>query len=114
MILIYLVLDKKIFRIYGARKVWLQMNREGAAIARCTVERLNEAGIHPSVGSPGDAYNHQWAVQNGGDPQAWPLEWVYWFNHLRLLESIGDMPSAKAEEQYYREIAMKSVATVLL
>jgi len=37
--LIYLVWEKN-FRIYGARKVWLQMNREGAAIARCTIERL--------------------------------------------------------------------------
>jgi len=28
------------FRVYGARKVWLQMNREGLSVARCTVERL--------------------------------------------------------------------------
>jgi transposase InsO family protein len=28
------------FRVYGARKVWLQLNREGIAVARCTVERL--------------------------------------------------------------------------
>jgi len=28
------------FRVYGARKVWKQMNREGIAVARCTVERL--------------------------------------------------------------------------
>ena len=27
-------------RVYGADKVWKQMNREGVAIARCTVERL--------------------------------------------------------------------------
>ena len=27
-------------RVYGADKVWKQMNREGIAIARCTVERL--------------------------------------------------------------------------
>lgn len=25
---------------YGARKVWLALNREGTAVARCTVERL--------------------------------------------------------------------------
>lgn len=42
------------------------------------------------------------------------MEWVYWFNHLRLLESIDDIPPAEAEEQYYREIAMKSVETILL
>ena len=27
-------------RVYGADKVWHQMNREGMAVARCTVERL--------------------------------------------------------------------------
>ena len=28
------------FAVYGARKVWLQLNREGIPVARCTVERL--------------------------------------------------------------------------
>ena len=28
------------FRVYGARKVWRQLNREGVIVARCTVERL--------------------------------------------------------------------------
>ena len=28
------------FRVYGARKVWRQLRREGFTIARCTVERL--------------------------------------------------------------------------
>jgi len=28
------------FRVYGARKVWLQMKREGIEVARCTIERL--------------------------------------------------------------------------
>ena len=27
-------------QVYGADKVWKQMNREGVAVARCTVERL--------------------------------------------------------------------------
>jgi hypothetical protein len=29
------------------------------------------------------------------------LEWVDWFNHRRLLEPIGNMPPAEAEDQYY-------------
>jgi putative transposase len=29
--------------VYGARKVWLALNREGIAVARCTVERLMKA-----------------------------------------------------------------------
>ena len=28
------------FRVYGARKVWRQLNREGIPVARCKVERL--------------------------------------------------------------------------
>ena len=28
------------FQVYGADKVWKQMNREGVRVARCTVERL--------------------------------------------------------------------------
>ena len=28
------------FGVYGVRKVWRQMNREGFAVARCTIERL--------------------------------------------------------------------------
>ena len=34
------------FRVYGARKVWLQLNREGVKVARCTVARLmREMGL---------------------------------------------------------------------
>ena len=28
------------FGVYGARKVWRQLNREGISVARCTVKRL--------------------------------------------------------------------------
>ena len=31
------------FRVYGARKVWRQLRREGFEVARCTVERLMKA-----------------------------------------------------------------------
>ena len=31
---------EKNFRVYGARKVWRQLHREGVPVARCTVERL--------------------------------------------------------------------------
>jgi len=34
------------YGVYGARKVWLQLNREGVPVARCTVERLmRELGL---------------------------------------------------------------------
>jgi transposase InsO family protein len=32
------------------------------------------------------------------------LEWVDWFNHRRLLEPIGNVPPAEAEEHYYAQL----------
>jgi transposase InsO family protein len=38
------------FGVYGARKVWRQLRREGIAVARCTVERLmRELGLRGAV-----------------------------------------------------------------
>ena len=38
------------FGVYGARKVWRQLNREGIQVARCTVERLmQELGLEGVV-----------------------------------------------------------------
>ena len=35
------------YGVYGARKVWLALNREGTPVARCTVERLmRELALH--------------------------------------------------------------------
>ena len=81
-------------------------------------ERLAEAGIEPSVGSVGDSYDNALAETINGLYKAevihrrgpWPsfeaveyatLEWVDWFNNRRLLEPIGNIPPAEAEEQYY-------------
>ena len=38
------------FGVYGARKVWRQLNREGITVARCTVQRLmRELGLQGAV-----------------------------------------------------------------
>jgi len=38
------------FGVYGARKVWRQLNREGFVVARCTVQRLmRELGLRGAV-----------------------------------------------------------------
>src|SRR5262245_3449809 len=38
------------FGVYGARKVWLQLRREGLDVARCTIERLmREHGLQGAV-----------------------------------------------------------------
>ena len=38
------------YGVYGARKVWLALNREGVPVARCRVERLmRELGLAGAV-----------------------------------------------------------------
>lgn len=81
-------------------------------------ERLAEAGIEPSVGSVGDSYDNALAETINGLYKAevihrrgpWrnfeavefaTLEWVDWFNNRRLLEPIGNIPPAEAEQRYY-------------
>ena len=38
------------------------------------------------------------------------LERVDWFNHRRLLEPIGNIPPAEAEEQYYAKLDAPAMA----
>ena len=91
-------------------------------------ERLAEAGIEPSVGSKGDSYDNALAETINGLYKAelihrrapWKtkeslelatLEWVSWFNHHRLLEPIGYIPPAEAEDKYYRQLASQAAVS---
>src|SRR5882762_8376058 len=38
------------------------------------------------------------------------LEWVEWFNNRRLLEPIGNIPPAEAEEYYYATLDQPAMA----
>ena len=38
------------------------------------------------------------------------LEWVDWFNHRRLLESIGNIPPAEAETNYHAALETQTMA----
>jgi putative transposase len=38
------------------------------------------------------------------------LTWVDWFNHRRLLEPIGNIPPAEAEERYYAMLDEQKLA----
>ncbi len=50
--------DREIGRgLYGALKVWHQLNREGIVVARCTVER-GDARRGPARGGAGQAVRH--------------------------------------------------------
>jgi putative transposase len=90
-------------------------------------ERLAEAGIEPSVGSVGDSYDNALAETINGLYKAelihrrgpWrsfeavefaTLEWVDWFHHRRLLEPIGNIPPAEAEDRYYAMLEQTPMA----
>lgn len=90
-------------------------------------ERLAEAGIAPSVGSVGDSYDNAMAetviglykteLINRRAPwhhldavEYATLECVDWFNHRRLLQPIGDVPSAEFEQLYYNQLAGQAKA----
>lgn len=81
--------------------------------------RLAEAGVAPSVGSTGDAYDNALVESVIGlykaevihrrgpwrsfdDVEYATLEWVAWFNTQRLLEPLGYLPPAEYEEQFVR------------
>ena len=86
----------------------LESHRKSLAI--CATEPAE-----PSVGSVGDAYDNALAETINGlyktevirrraswrtidEVEIETLKWVDWFNHQRLLEPIGNIPPAEAEE----------------
>jgi transposase InsO family protein len=88
-------------------------------------ERLAEAGIEPSVGSRGDSYDNALAETINGlyktelvhhrgpwktkeSLELATLQWAHWFNHQRLLGSIGHIPPAEAEANYYLQLAQQT------
>jgi transposase InsO family protein len=90
-------------------------------------QRLAEAGVEPSVGSVGDSYDNALAETINGLYKAevihrrgpWrtfeavelaTLEWVDWFNNRRILEPIGNIPPAEAEERYYAALTPPKLA----
>ena len=84
-------------------------------------QRLKDAGIAPSVGSTGDSYDNALAETINGlskaeviHRRAWrslqqvelaTLNWVHWYNHQRLLGSIGYRSPTQAEAVYYQQHA---------
>jgi transposase InsO family protein len=86
-------------------------------------DRLADAGIAPSVGSQGDAFDNALAetviglfktevIQRRGPWRSLEavefatLAWVDWFNTRRLFEPIGYVPPAEYEAQYYQQAAV--------
>src|SRR5210317_403283 len=83
-------------------------------------ERLAESGIEPSVGSVGDSYDNALAetiiglyktelIYKDGpwrgvqQVELKTLDWVDWFNNLRLFGPIGNIPPVEYEAIYYQQ-----------
>lgn len=73
------------WRVYGARKVWRELNRQGMVVARCTVERLmRELGIEgacarrkrPRTTLPGDGRQPADLLERDFDAPAPNRRWV--------------------------------------
>jgi transposase InsO family protein len=90
-------------------------------------ERLAEADIAPSVGSVGDSFDNALAetviglfktevIRRLGPWRSLEavefatLEWVDWFNNRRLLEPIGFVPPAEAEDAFYTTLEKEPIA----
>ncbi|MGH7927887.1 MAG: IS3 family transposase [Candidatus Binatia bacterium] len=90
-------------------------------------ERLQEAGIEPSVGSVGDSYDNALAETINGlyktevirqqgpwrnieDVEFATLTWVDWFNNRRLFEPIGNVPPREKEIEYYQQLEESAIA----
>jgi len=90
-------------------------------------ERLQEAGIEPSVGSVGDSYDNALAETINGlyktevirqqgpwrnieDVEFATLTWVDWFNNRRIFEPIGNVPPREKEIEYYQQLEESAMA----
>ena len=82
--------------------------------------RLADAGAVASIGSVGDSYDNAMAesviglyktecVRHEGpwrsvdDLELATLNWVWWFNQIRLHGEIGHVPPIEFENDYYRQ-----------
>ena len=59
------------FRVYGARKIWRQLHREGEVVARCTVARLMK-----TLGLQGVVRGKRWKTTVADDLAARPVDHV--------------------------------------
>jgi putative transposase len=90
--------------VYGVRKVWQQLRREGGAVARCTVQRLmRQLGLRGVVRGRHFKTTTQPDTWKGvEDVEFATLEWVAWYNTRRLLEPLGYVSPGEFEQAYYR------------
>jgi len=108
------------YGVYGARKVWHELNRQGVPVARCTVERLmREAGLRgllrdksprttrpaPETARPGDLVERDFTA--AGPNQLWVADLTY------VRTSVGWVYAAFVLDVFSRMVVGWQVATSL-
>ncbi|GEF58744.1 transposase [Escherichia coli O145:H28] len=103
-------------QVYGVRKVWRQLLREGIRVARCTVARRSTGDSYDNAmaESINGLYKaeviHRKSWKNRAEVELATLTWVDWYNNRRLLERLGHTPPAEAEKAYYASIGNDDLA----
>lgn len=64
------------FRVYGVRKVWRQLGREGIGVARCTVARCTVARLMRQMGLQGIVRGKSVRTTISDKAAPCPLDWV--------------------------------------
>ena len=118
-------LEQAIYARGGARPAGLVHHSDQGTqyLSMRYTDRLAEAGIAPSVGSRGNAYDNALAEsviglfktevirrqgpwRNPDTVEFATLTWIDWFNTRRLLEPIGYVPPAEFEARYHEQVAV--------
>ena len=118
-------LEQAIYARGGARPAGLVHHSDQGTqyLSMRYTDRLAEAGIAPSVGSQGNAYDNALAEsviglfktevirrqgpwRNLDTVEFATLTWIDWFNTRRLLEQIGYVPPAEFEARYHEQVAV--------
>ena len=102
-------------------------DRGGQYLSIRYAQRLQDAGIEPSVGSVGDSYDNALAETINGlyktevirqqgpwrnieEVEFATLTWVDWYNNRRLFEPIGNVPPNEKEIEYYQTLQGSAMA----
>jgi putative transposase len=113
------------YGVYGARKVWLTLNREGVDVARCTVERLmtelclsgatRGKARKTTIADPAAARPADLVQRRFGPPtpnRLWVADLKCRRRHLRSYADLRNMPMVSAMVQANGGVEVQKVGIV--
>ncbi len=93
-------------------------NKGSQYVSQSYMQRLKEAGLLVSTGSPGDSYDNAMEKSINGLYKTEVIQKnrtevelaVDWYNNRRLLERLGHIPPTETEKAYYASIGNNDLA----